>query len=113
MYEELKNEVKECEGYVNKIYKCSEGFDTIFYGHKVLPEDNYEHGVEYPKELGEEVFEKDFQRTVDAAERLINSRDDILRVIDEGLLKVGDEIQLKILRDDEVKYFSLKLAERK
>ena len=34
-------------GYVNKIYKCSEGFDTIFYGHKVLPEDNYEHGVEY------------------------------------------------------------------
>ena len=74
MYEELKSEVKECEGYVNKIYKCSEGFDTIFYGHKVLPEDNYEHGVEYPKELGEEVFEKDFQRTVDAAERLINSR---------------------------------------
>jgi len=74
MYEELKNEVKECEGYVNKIYKCSEGFDTIFYGHKVLPEDNYEHGVEYPKELGEKVFEKDFQRTVDAAERLINSR---------------------------------------
>ncbi len=74
MYEELKNEVKECEGYVNKIYKCSEGFDTIFYGHKVLPEDNYEHGVEYPKELGEEVFEKDFQRTVDAAERLIGNR---------------------------------------
>ena len=74
MYEELKNEVKECEGYVNKIYKCSEGFDTIFYGHKVLPEDNYEHGVEYPKELGEEVFEKDFQRTVDAAERLIGDR---------------------------------------
>ena len=24
MYEELKAEVKECEGYVNKIYKCSE-----------------------------------------------------------------------------------------
>ena len=31
MYEELKAEVKECEGYVNKIYKCSENFDTIFY----------------------------------------------------------------------------------
>ena len=74
MYEELKSEVKECEGYVNKIYKCSEGFDTIFYGHKVLPEDNYEHGVEYPKEMGEEVFEKDFQRTVEAAERLIGDR---------------------------------------
>ena len=74
MYEELKAEVKECEGYVNKIYKCSEGFDTIFYGHKVIPGDSYEHGVEYPKEMGEEVFEKDFQRTVDAAERLIGDR---------------------------------------
>ena len=74
MYEELKNEVKECEGYVNKIYKCSEGFDTIFYGHKLTPEDTYEHGVEYPKEMGEEVFDKDFQRTVEAAERLIDNR---------------------------------------
>ena len=74
MYEEVKEEIKLCEGYVNKIYKCSEGFDTIFYGHKVLPEDTYEHDVEYPKEIGEEVFEKDFQRTLDAAERLIADR---------------------------------------
>ena len=74
MYEEVKDEIKACEGYVNKIYKWSEGFDTIFYGHKVLPEDTYEHDVEYPKEIGEEVFEKDFQRTLDAAERLIADR---------------------------------------
>ena len=74
MYEEVKEEIKACEGYVNKIYKCSEGFDTIFYGHKVLPEDTYEHDVEYSKEIGEEVFEKDFQRTLDAAERLIADR---------------------------------------
>ena len=74
MYEEVKEEIKACEGYVNKIYKCSEGFDTIFYGHKVLPEATYEHDVEYPKEIGEEVFEKDFQRTLDAAERLIADR---------------------------------------
>lgn len=46
-------------------------------------------------------------------ERLINSRDDILRVIDESLLKVGDEIELKIWRNDEVQYKILRLAERK
>jgi len=74
MYEEVKDEIKLCEGYVNKIYKCSEGFDTIFYGHKVTPEDTYEHGVEYPKEMGEEVFDKDFQRTLEAAERLIDNK---------------------------------------
>ena len=50
MYEEVKEEIKACEGYVNKIYKCSEGFDTIFYGHKVTPEDDYEHDVEYTKD---------------------------------------------------------------
>jgi len=60
MYEEVKEEIKICEGYVSKIYKCSEGFD--------------EHGVEYSKEEGELVFERDFQRTLDAAERLIGER---------------------------------------
>ena len=74
MLDQLKKEIKEHEGFVNKIYKCSENFDTIFYGHKVTPEDSYEHGVEYSKEMGEEVFEKDFQRTLDAAERLIADR---------------------------------------
>jgi len=74
MYEEVKDEIKACEGYVNKIYKCSEGFDTIFYGHKITPEDDYEHNIEYKKDEGEVVFEKDFQRTLDAAERLIADR---------------------------------------
>ena len=46
-------------------------------------------------------------------ERLINSRDDILRVIDESLLKVGDEVELKIWHNDEVQYKILRLAERK
>ncbi|MAJ43201.1 MAG: 2-alkenal reductase [Candidatus Marinimicrobia bacterium] len=46
-------------------------------------------------------------------ERLINSRDDILRVIDESLLKVGDEIELKIWRNDKVQFKILRLAERK
>lgn len=46
-------------------------------------------------------------------ERVINSRDDILRVIDESLLKVGDDVALKIWHNNEVEYRKLKLAERK
>ena len=91
MYEEVKEEIKACEGYVNKIYKCSEGFDTIFYGHKVIPGDSYEHGVEYPKEMGEEVFEKDFQRTLDAAERLIADRP-INNTAKEVIINMGYQI---------------------
>ena len=71
MYEEVKEEIKACEGYVNKIYKCTEGFDTIFYGHKITPEDDYEHGIEYTKAEGEAVFEKDFQIACDDAENFI------------------------------------------
>jgi len=74
MYEELKEEIKLCEGYVPKIYKCSEGFDTIFYGHKITPDDDYESDIEYTKEEGEKVFEEDFNRTLQAAERLIGER---------------------------------------
>jgi lysozyme len=74
MYEEVKEEIKLCEGYVNKIYQCSEGFDTIFYGHKITPDDDYEHGIQYTKQEGELVFERDFQRTLEAAERLIGDR---------------------------------------
>ena len=74
MYEELKEEIKLCEGYVPKIYKCSEGFDTIFYGHKITPDDDYKSDIEYTKEEGERVFEQDFNRTLQAAERLIGER---------------------------------------
>ena len=74
MYEELKEEIKLCEGYVPKIYKCSEGFDTIFYGHKITPDDDYESDIEQTKEEGEKAFEQDFNRTIQAAERLIGER---------------------------------------
>ena len=93
MYEEVKEEIKICEGYVPKIYKCSEGFDTIFYGHKITPEDQYEHGVEYSKEEGELVFERDFQRTLDAAERLIGDRsinDTAKEVIINMVYQIGE-----------------------
>ena len=57
-----QEEIKACEGYVNKIYKCSEGFDTIFYGHKITPDDEYEHGIEYTKQEGELVFGRIFKQ---------------------------------------------------
>ena len=69
-----KEEIKLCEGYVNKILQMLRGFDTIFYGHKITPDDEYEHGIEYTKQEGELVFERDFQRTLEAAERLIGDR---------------------------------------
>ena len=74
MYENLKEEIKSHEGFVNKIYKDHLGFPTIFFGHLITPEDNYEEDKEYPKEMGEEVFELDFKKALDSTESLIGSR---------------------------------------
>ena len=42
-YEELSKSVKLSEGFRNKIYQDTEGFDTIGWGHKVVPADNFLH----------------------------------------------------------------------
>ena len=74
MFTDLKEEIKSHEGFVNKIYKDHLGFPTIFFGHLITPEDNYEEDKEYPKEMGEEVFELDFQKALASTESLIGSR---------------------------------------
>jgi len=74
MFTDLKEEIKSHEGFVNKIYKDHLGFPTIFFGHLITPEDNYEEDKEYPKEMGEEVFELDFKKALDSTESLIGSR---------------------------------------
>jgi len=60
MFEELKERIKEHEGYRGIVYKDSLGFATIGYGHLVTKEDNYEEGIEYSQEQLEAVFESDF-----------------------------------------------------
>ena len=41
MYNDLKEQVKEHEGFVDTVYKDSLGFATIGYGHLVRPDDPY------------------------------------------------------------------------
>ena len=60
MFEEVKERIKKHEGFVNKIYLDSLGKATIGYGHLITPNDNFEEGVEYSKELLNEVFNRDF-----------------------------------------------------
>lgn len=68
MFEELKERIKEHEGYRGIVYKDSLGFATIGYGHLVTKEDNYEEGIEYSQEQLEAVFESDFQNACDCAD---------------------------------------------
>ena len=92
MYEELKEEIKTCEGYVPKIYKCSEGFDTIFYGHLCVEPEQWDDDKEYTKEELNVVFEKDFNEALKNAEHLIGERsinDTAKEVIIEMVFQLG------------------------
>jgi lysozyme len=71
-YKELKERIKEHEGYRNTIYKDSLGFATIGYGHLVTPEDHYKEDIEYPKSELDAQFEVDFQTAKAHTEKLIN-----------------------------------------
>jgi lysozyme len=74
MYEELKDQIKEHEGFVPKVYKDSLGKRTIGYGHLCVEPEQWDDDKEYTKEELEEVFNKDFNEALKNAETLIDGR---------------------------------------
>jgi len=69
--EEIKERIKQHEGFRDTVYSDSLGFATIGYGHLVLPSDNFVEGVTYDKETLEEVFDNDFKIALDSARELL------------------------------------------
>ena len=90
--EEVKQRVKEHEGFRDTVYSDSLGFATIGYGHLVLPTDNFVEGVAYPKEELEAVFDNDFQIALTSAEELLEEievPETVLGVIVEMCFQLG------------------------
>ena len=73
--EDVKQRIKEHEGFSDTVYSDSLGFATIGYGHLVLPTDNFVEGVTYPKEQLEVLFDKDFQIALTSANELVDGLD--------------------------------------
>ena len=73
--EDVKQRIKEHEGFRDTVYSDSLGFATIGYGHLVLPTDNFVVGIAYAKEQLEEVFDKDFQIALTSANELVDGLD--------------------------------------
>tara|TARA_R100000734_G_C3302775_1_gene93322 strand:+ start:569 stop:994 length:426 start_codon:yes stop_codon:yes gene_type:complete len=70
-FEELKDRIKKHEGYRVDVYKCSEGFDTGGYGHKIIPGED----IPTTEEGWSELFEKDFQTACEGADRVLGDCD--------------------------------------
>ena len=74
MYEELKEQIKEHEGFVPKTYKDSLGKRTIGFGHLCVEPEQWDDDKEYTREELERVFDKDFDEALKNAESLIGKR---------------------------------------
>ena len=87
MYKQLKERIKQHEGFRRTVYSDSLGFATIGYGHLVLPTDNFVEGVEYTKEELDKVFDVDFEKAVNGAKELI-SNDSLLPQAEEVIIEM-------------------------
>ncbi len=70
-YKELELKIRKHEGYRDHIYLDSRSIPTFGYGHMVLPDDDLVEDKHYPITVAEEYFDKDFNISVSAAEKLI------------------------------------------
>ena len=73
--EDVKQRIREHEGFRDTVYSDSLGYATIGYGHLVLPTDNFVEGVTYSKEQLEVLFDKDFQIAFNSANELVDGLD--------------------------------------
>ena len=73
MYEELKSEIKEHEGYRDTVYLDSLSKRTVGFGHLCV-EDHWEDGKQYDKEYLEEIFDKDFNIALTDANKILEGK---------------------------------------
>ena len=70
MFDELKNQIKEHEGYRDTVYLDSLGKRTVGYGHLCV-EDHWEDDKEYEWGYLEELLHKDLREAIAGADELI------------------------------------------
>jgi len=96
LIEEIKNRIREHEGYRNKVYRDHLGNRTIFWGHLCDAGDPYEDGIEYSEEEAIQVFNKDFNDAFDLAKTFLYDPDkhhaDIFGVCIEMAFQLGSRL---------------------
>lgn len=90
----IKVSIKVHEGYRDTIYLDSLGKATIGYGHLITPQDSFEEGVQYDKELLEALFEKDFNNAKEQMESFcatykLDIPDEVKGVLLEMIFQLG------------------------
>jgi len=89
----IKEIIKKHEGFRNQVYVDTLGYRTIGYGHKVLDTDPFKDGEVYPQEMLEKVFDEDFAKAKEGADRLLDHLDppeDAVNVVISMVFQLGE-----------------------
>ena len=70
-YEKIKDDIRNHEGYRDKVYKDSLGHRTIGIGHLCLDHEKWVDDKVYPRKVIEKTFEYDFNIALNDARKLI------------------------------------------
>ena len=90
----IKDSIKNAEGFRDKVYRCSEGFRTIGFGHKCI-EPHWKDDVIYKSKVLLKVFNYDFTIASNKADQLIkekrinNSNPQVKWVLTEMIFQMG------------------------
>ena len=89
----IKEIIKKHEGFRDQVYVDTLGYRTIGYGHKVLDTDPFKDGEVYPQEMLETVFNEDFAKAKEGADRLLDHLDppeDAVNVVISMVFQLGE-----------------------
>jgi lysozyme len=89
----IKEIIKKHEGFRDQVYVDTLGYRTIGYGHKVLDTDPFKDGEVYPQEMLEKVFDEDFAKAKEGADRLLHHLDppeDAVNVVISMVFQLGE-----------------------
>ena len=89
----IKEIIKKHEGFRDQVYVDTLGYRTIGYGHKVLDTDPFKDGEVYPQEMLETVFDEDFAKAKEGADRLLDHLDppeDAVNVVISMVFQLGE-----------------------
>jgi len=89
----IKEIIKKHEGFRHQVYVDTLGYRTIGYGHKVLDTDPFKDGEVYPQEMLEKVFDEDFAKAKEGADRLLDHLDppeDAVNVVISMVFQLGE-----------------------
>lgn len=89
--EQLKEHLKEEEGYRDTVYKDHLGFATIGYGHLVKPHEHFIKDKKYDRKVLEKIFDYDVTIAIQDAKKLCNGieNESVIEIIAHMCFQLG------------------------